>query len=83
LYSSTNIRVTKSRRMRWVGHAARMKRWDAYRVLVRKPKGKRELARYRHRWEHNIKIYLDYCRRVWTGFIWYRIGTCGSFLWIQ
>jgi hypothetical protein len=26
LYSSTNIRVTKSRRMRWVGHAARMKR---------------------------------------------------------
>ena len=35
LYSLPNIvRVVKSRRMRWVGHVARM---GVYRVLVRKP----------------------------------------------
>jgi hypothetical protein len=31
LYCSPNIvRVVKSRRMRWVGHVARMGRWEAY-----------------------------------------------------
>jgi len=42
LYSSPNIvRVTKSRRMRWARHVARMgeKRW-VYRVLVGKPEGR-------------------------------------------
>ena len=36
LYSSpNNVRVIKSRRMRWAGHVARMgERRDAYRVLV-------------------------------------------------
>jgi hypothetical protein len=29
---------------------------DAYRVLVRKPEGKRLLERPRHRWENNIKV---------------------------
>jgi hypothetical protein len=42
LYSSPNIvRVVKSRRMRWVGHVARM--WEGrgvYRVLVGRPTGK-------------------------------------------
>jgi len=44
LYSSPNIvRVIKSRRMRWAGHAARIgrRRWrGVYRVLVGKPEGK-------------------------------------------
>ena len=42
LYSSSNnVRVIKSRRMRWVGHVARMgERRDVYRVLVGRPKGK-------------------------------------------
>jgi PAS domain-containing protein len=43
LYSSRSIiRVIKSRRMRWAGHAARMgERRNAYRILVGKPEGKR------------------------------------------
>jgi hypothetical protein len=42
LYSSPNIvRVIKSRRMRWAGHAARMgERTGVYRVLVEKPEGR-------------------------------------------
>ena len=57
LYSSANIiQLIKSRRMKWVGHVAGMgNRRGAYRVLVRKPKGKRPLGRPRHRWEDNIK----------------------------
>ena len=42
LYCSPNIvRVIKSRRMRWVGHVARMgEERGVYRVLVGKPEGK-------------------------------------------
>jgi hypothetical protein len=32
------------------------KRRGAYRILVRKPEGKRKLGRRRHKWEHNIKM---------------------------
>ena len=61
LYCSPNIvRVIKSRRMRWEWHAARVgERKDVYRVLVRKPEGKRLLGRPRRRWEDNIKIDLQ------------------------
>jgi hypothetical protein len=47
LYPSPNIvRVIKSRRMSWAGHVARMGEGrGVYRVLVRKPKGKRPLER--------------------------------------
>jgi hypothetical protein len=57
LYSSPNIvKVIKSRRLRWVGHMAHMGEGrGVYRVLVRKPKGKRPLGRHRHRWEDSIK----------------------------
>jgi hypothetical protein len=60
LYSLPNVvRVFKSRRMRWAGHVACMgKGRGAYRVLVGRPKGKRPLARPRHRWEDNIKMGL-------------------------
>jgi len=50
LYSLPNIvRVVKSRRMRWVGHVARMGGRRVYRVLVGKPEGKRPLGRPRRR----------------------------------
>ena len=60
LYSAPNIvRAIKSRRMRLAGHVARMgERRGIYRVLVRKPEGRRPLGRLRHRWENNIKMDL-------------------------
>jgi hypothetical protein len=60
LYSSPNIvRVIKSRRMRWVGHVARMGEGrGVYRVLVGRPEGKRPLGRPRRRWKDNIKVDL-------------------------
>jgi hypothetical protein len=70
LYSSPSIiRVIKSRRMRWAGHAARMgESRNAYRILVGKPEGKRPPGRPRRRWVDNIKIDL---REVgWDGRNW-------------
>jgi CYTH domain-containing protein len=59
LYSSTNIRQIKSRRMRWAGQMARMEvKRKAYKVLVGKPEGKRPLGRPRHRWEDGITMDL-------------------------
>jgi hypothetical protein len=60
LYSSPDIIMQiKSRRMRWVGHVARMGEGrNVYRVLVGKPEGKRPLERPRRRWEDGIKMDL-------------------------
>jgi len=53
-------------------------RRDIYRVLVRKPEGKRPLGRHRLRWEDNIKMDLQEVEYgVWTGWSWLRIGTGG------
>jgi len=42
------------------GHVARMgERRGVYRVLVKKPEGKRQLGRPMLRWEDNIKIDLQ------------------------
>jgi len=72
LYSSPNIvRVIKSRRMRWVGHVARMGDGRGiYRVLVGRPEGKRPLGRPRRRWDDNIKSDLQ------------EVG-CGGMDWIE
>jgi len=46
--------------MRWVGHVVHMgERRGIYRVLVRKPEGKRPLGGPRHRWEDDIKMDLQ------------------------
>jgi hypothetical protein len=58
LYSSPSIiRIMKARRMRWVGHAARMgEKRNAYRLLVGKPEGRRPLGRPRRRWVHLVRV---------------------------
>jgi hypothetical protein len=60
LYCSLSIiRITKSRRMRWAGHVARMgENRNKYRILVGTPEGKRPLGRPRCKCVDNIKIDL-------------------------
>jgi hypothetical protein len=69
LYSLPNTsRMIKSRRMRWAGHATRMEKRNAYKILVGKPEGKRPLGRPRHRWVDDIKADL---REIgWGGMDW-------------
>ena len=51
MYHSPNIvRVTKSRRLRWAGHVARMKEGT--------PTGKEHLGRLMHRWMDNFRMDL-------------------------
>jgi hypothetical protein len=58
-YSPIIIRIIKARRMRWAGHVARMgENRNAYRLLVGKPEGRRQLGRPRRRWLDNIKMDL-------------------------
>jgi hypothetical protein len=81
LYSLPSIiRVIKSRRMKWVGHVARMgENRNAHRLVVRKPEGKRPLGRPRRGWVDNIR--MDRWDRVmWTGLVWLRIETGGELL---
>jgi hypothetical protein len=60
-----NVRMVKSRRMRWAGHVARMgEDRRVYRVLVGKPEGKNPFGRPRRRWENNIKMDLQKVGRV-------------------
>jgi hypothetical protein len=86
LYSSPIVvRVIKSRRMRWAGHAASTGEGrGVYRVLLGKPEGKRPLGRPRSRWDDNIKwIFRKWDVGVWTGLSWLRIETGDGhlFLW--
>ena len=71
LYSSpNNVRVIKSRRMRWARYVARIgEERGVYRVLVGKPEGKRPVGRPRRRW---VDIRMDLqevgCRYMdWIG----------------
>jgi hypothetical protein len=57
MYSSADVTgVITSRRLRWVGHVARMgERRGAYRVLMGKPEGRRPLGRPRRMWRKILK----------------------------
>ena len=54
-------RFIKSRRVRWVGHVARI--WEVgkntFGVLVEKLEGKKQLGRTRSRWDDNVKMDLE------------------------
>jgi hypothetical protein len=83
LYPSPNIiTVITLRRMRWVGHVARMgERTHACKTLVEEPEGKRPVGRLKRRWEDNIRMHLrEIGWKMWTGCIWLRIGTSGGLL---
>jgi len=55
--------MIKSRRMRWVGHVARIgEERGVYRVLLRKPERRRPLGRPRRRWVDNIRMDLQEAR---------------------
>jgi len=60
LYAPPNIiRTIKSRRVSLAGHVAHMGEIiNAYKILVGKPEGKRQLGRRRCRWDDNIRMDL-------------------------
>jgi len=70
LYCSPNIvRVTKTRRMRWAGHVARMRdRRGIYRVLVGKCKGSGHLGNP----DVDGRIILRWIFRMWV--VGYRLS---------
>ena len=85
LYSlANNVRVVKSRRMRWAGHVARMGEGrGVHRVLVGKPEGKRPLGRHGRIWD-DIKMDLqEVGGSLGTGWSCLRTGTGGGRLWVQ
>jgi hypothetical protein len=69
--------MIKSRKVRLVGHAARMREMrNASIILVAKREGKRTLGRPGRRWENNTKRNLketSFGKK--TELIWLRIGT--------
>jgi hypothetical protein len=83
LYDTPNIiRVIKSRSMGWAGHAACMRKMrNEYKTMAGKSAGKRLL--YGPGVER--KIILEWILgkeggKLWTEFIWLRIGTSGGLL---
>jgi hypothetical protein len=68
-YSPSVIRMISSRRMRWMGHVARIgEKRNARKVLMGTPEGNRPLGRPKRRREDNIKMYL---REIgWGGMDW-------------
>jgi hypothetical protein len=81
LYSSLSImRMVKSKRIKWAGHLARMRKKNSNKILVGKPERKKPLRRHRRRWKDNIKIDLREDGVVWTGLMWLKIGISGGLL---
>jgi hypothetical protein len=83
LYStSSTIRITKSRWMRWTRHVAGMgEKRNVYKLLVRKPAGKIPPGRTRCRCVDNNEMDLVQIGCVLqTGMVWSRTGTSGVLL---
>lgn len=68
--SSNTIKMVRSRKMRWAEPVALMGDVrNAYKMLVRRPEGRRPLGSLRHRWEGNITLDLadiEYERVGWN-----------------
>jgi hypothetical protein len=76
--SPNNIRVTKSRRMRWAGHVARMgARRGLYRVLMGRPDVQRPTGRHGR---IILKIMFKKWDGAWIGLIWLMMGRGGGLL---
>jgi hypothetical protein len=72
LYSTPNIIVINSSKMRWAGHVARMGALrNSYKILIGLLERKRLVGGRRRRWKDNIRIDL---REVgWEGVDWVRL----------
>ena len=53
------MRVIKSRRLSWTGHAARVEKVGVILILTDKPTRKILFGRPRYRWENNIRMDLE------------------------
>jgi hypothetical protein len=53
---------------------------NAYRLLVRKPEGRRLLGRPRRRWVDYIEMDLRQDGVMWTRLVWFRIRTSRELL---
>ena len=78
MYRSPNIvRLIKSRRLRGVGHVARMEEGrSAFKIITGKPTGNLPLGRPRRRWEDNIRMEMSI--NAVTGLIQLGIGIIGE-----
>jgi hypothetical protein len=81
LYSSPNIRVIKSRRMRWAGHVTRMgEKRGAYRIFVGDLREDDHLGDPGVEGRIILKWIIKKWDGAWTGLSWLRIGTGGGLL---
>jgi hypothetical protein len=55
---------------------------NVWKILAGKPDGKRTFGRTRKRWEIvlNLKELKKYGVKMWTGFIWLRVGSKSGIL---
>jgi hypothetical protein len=64
IYSVHQILLGEGEMRGHVVHMGEMR--NAYKILVRRPEGKRSLGRQRHRWKDNIKMDFKYSGvRLW------------------
>ena len=74
-YVGQTVSIVKSNKMRKAGNVARMEELrKAFRVVVRKPRGKRPTERPKLL-KNNIKMDVNETELMWTGFVWFRIWT--------